>query len=70
MRTIRHGNSELLFRKSSYSNGSGECVEVADVATGGTAVRDSKFLDGEVLKFPASAWASFVQNVKGDGFIA
>ncbi|MER7836299.1 DUF397 domain-containing protein [Streptomyces sp. NPDC096040] len=55
--------STAVWRKSSYSNGSGgECVEVAVTHPGAVIpVRDSK-RDGEgpVLLFPAPAWAAFV----------
>ncbi len=40
------------FRKSTYSNDQGACVEVADLPTGGQAVRDSKLGDDSpVLTF-------------------
>ncbi|MFG2116219.1 DUF397 domain-containing protein [Streptomyces sp. NPDC048718] len=57
--------------KSSYSDTGGNCVEVATnlVASRGVVpVRDSKDLAGPVLDVPASAFASFVAGVKGDGF--
>ncbi|MEU8544128.1 DUF397 domain-containing protein [Streptomyces sp. NPDC048717] len=57
--------------KSSYSDTGGACVEVAAnlVASRGIVpVRDSKDLAGPVLDVSASAFASFVAGVKGDGF--
>ncbi|GAA3392721.1 DUF397 domain-containing protein [Streptomyces roseoviridis] len=54
-----------VWRKSSYSNGSGgECVEVASDIPGLVPVRDSKRPDGPVLLLAATAWAPFVASVK------
>jgi hypothetical protein len=48
----------LDWRKASYSNGSGNCVEVAGVASM-VLVRDTKNRDGGTLTFTATAWQSF-----------
>ena len=51
------------WRKASYSNGSGQCVETA--SNGGTvAVRDTTNRDGRTLTFPADAWRAFAAKVK------
>jgi hypothetical protein len=56
----------VRWRKSSYSNGNGgECVELA-VQPLVTAVRDSKNPDGDVLAFPAKAFAAFLTRLKTD----
>lgn len=60
--------NELVFHKSSYSNGQGECIEVADVPTGGAAVRDSKDTQGPVLRFTAGGWSAFVAGVHAGEF--
>ncbi|MGW3305431.1 DUF397 domain-containing protein [Streptomyces sp. NPDC001073] len=53
--------STAVWRKSSYSNGSGgDCVEVRDDLPGLVPVRDSKVPHGPALLIPASAWAPFV----------
>ncbi|MGG2458270.1 DUF397 domain-containing protein [Streptomyces sp. RGM 3693] len=52
------------FRKSSYSNQEGACVEVAPTITGGHAVRDSKNLAGPHLVFPSDAWGAFTKALK------
>ncbi|MEV0266477.1 DUF397 domain-containing protein [Streptomyces sp. NPDC050617] len=52
------------WHKSSYSNGSQSCVEVADECPGVVPVRDSKNPDGPTLIFTADAWAAFVSEVK------
>jgi hypothetical protein len=52
--------------KSSYSGGANtECVEAAHLAQG-IAIRDSKNPDGPILRFPAPAWAAFLDAVRRD----
>ena len=53
------------WRKSSRSNGGGNCVEMALHGRGTSAVRDSKLGGASpVLPFTADAWASFLQDIK------
>ncbi|MBO3676637.1 DUF397 domain-containing protein [Streptomyces sp. NEAU-YJ-81] len=47
------------FRKSSYSNGTQECVEVATNVPGTVAIRDSNNPGGPILRFTPAAWADF-----------
>ncbi|MFE2181548.1 DUF397 domain-containing protein [Streptomyces sp. NPDC059455] len=49
----------FVFRKSSYSNGKEECVEVATNVPGTVAIRDSKDPEGPMLRFAPAAWAAF-----------
>jgi hypothetical protein len=59
--------STPIWRKSSYSNGTGgECVEVATLPTG-TAIRDSKSPNGPTLTLPRNTWTEFVRAVQGAG---
>jgi hypothetical protein len=60
--------SGLLWRKSSYSNGQANCVEIAALGGGRTTVvvRDSKAPGGSALTFCAQAWQQFAYNVRGD----
>ena len=51
---------ELVWRKSSYSGGNGECVEVA--ATAQVLVRDSKNPAGPILAFDHLAWRAFLTS--------
>ncbi|GAA4939385.1 DUF397 domain-containing protein [Streptomyces caelestis] len=52
--------SEFVFVKSSYSNTSGECVEVALNVPETVVVRDSKdSADGPILRLAPQAWARF-----------
>lgn len=55
---------KMEFRKSSYSNAQGNCVEVAGLPDGGFAVRDSKHEDSPVLTFSRAEWAEFIQGVR------
>jgi len=50
---------ERNWRKASYSNGQGDCVEVADAARA-VLVRDTKDRDGATLAFSADAWHRFL----------
>lgn len=57
----------LAWRKSGYSIGNGDCVEVA--ATRGTiAVRDSKDPVGPVVEYPVGAWHEFLATARRGGF--
>lgn len=57
------GDEKLFYTKSSYSNGSGDCVEVAVRGTGNRVVRDSKAIDGPTIDFTPSQWAAFMQDL-------
>jgi hypothetical protein len=52
-----------VWRKSSYSNPSGNCVEAAEVP-GGVAMRNSRFPDGPALVFTGAEWTAFLRGVK------
>jgi hypothetical protein len=51
------------WRKASFSNGSGACVETASNA-GTVAVRDTTNRDGGTLTFSAQAWQAFADGLK------
>lgn len=61
---------ELIWRKASFSgNQPGQnCVEVADLADGGRAVRDSKNPAGGVLQFTPGEWTAFTKGVRAGEF--
>ena len=51
------------WRKASYSNGSGNCVEVADTARV-VLVRDTTDRDGGTLTFTGAAWRAFLGTLR------
>jgi hypothetical protein len=56
------GTAGSWWRKSSYSGGDNNCVEVG--ATGaGIAVRDSKNPDSDALAFAAGTWRAFTVDL-------
>ncbi|WP_316529317.1 DUF397 domain-containing protein [Kitasatospora brasiliensis] len=61
-----HDPTGAKWRKSTYSNGGGGCIEVDDACPG--RVRDSKDPNGPALTFAAEAWDSFVAAVRGGEF--
>jgi Domain of unknown function (DUF397) len=54
---------DKTWRKSSYSGGQGNCVEVCARQAGTVSVRDSK-QPGPELTVSDQAWSRFVQAVK------
>ena len=58
--------SDVQWRKSTYSEAHGNCVELAP-AGGGFAVRDSKNPDGPVLRPVAGDWPAFLTTVSAGG---
>jgi hypothetical protein len=55
------------WRKSSYSNPSGNCLEAAMVSKG-VAVRNSRFPEGPALVFTGAEWDAFLRGVKDGDF--
>jgi hypothetical protein len=56
--------TQATWRKSSFSGGAGNCVEVAGSLPGAVGVRDSKNPDGQPLVFTTLAWRTFADKVK------
>jgi hypothetical protein len=52
------------YRKSSYSGGNNNCVEVATNLPGVVAVRDSKNPAGPTLAFTPEEWRTFLDSIK------
>jgi hypothetical protein len=58
-----HDLTGAKWRKSSTSGAEHDCVEVAELPSGGRAVRDSKNPERAPLCFTASEWAAFREGV-------
>ncbi|MEC4017688.1 DUF397 domain-containing protein [Streptomyces sp. H27-D2] len=58
----------LEFRKSSFSTGDRECVEVALNSPHGVAIRDSKTPDGPTIRIAPHAWGDFGSAVASGHF--
>lgn len=56
------------WRKSTFTNNTGACVEVADLDGGHHAVRDSKDPASPALMFTAAGWAAFTVGVRAGEF--
>lgn len=54
----------VQWRKSRFSNPSGNCVEIARLSDQQIAVRDSRHPGGPALIFTSAAWAAFVQAIQ------
>ncbi|RKN35863.1 DUF397 domain-containing protein [Streptomyces hoynatensis] len=63
---MKSNSRPMAWRKSSYSNGRANCVEVADGVPGVVPVRDSKVPGGPQLAVNAGAWSAFVASLKSD----
>ena len=59
---VEAGTAGIWWRKSSYSGGDNNCVEVGTTGAG-VAVRDSKNLRGDALDFGADAWQAFTGSL-------
>ena len=56
------------WRKSSRSDGSDNCVEVAQADDNAVGVRDSKNPTGPVLEFDPTSWRDFISALCAGGF--
>ncbi len=57
-----------VWRKSRRSNPSGNCVEIAMLAGGAVAVRNSRHPDGPALVFTRSDWDAFLGGAQDGDF--
>jgi Domain of unknown function (DUF397) len=56
------------WRKSSYCDTGGQCVEVAQIGTA-HLLRDSQNPDGGYLAFGGQAWAAFLSDIKDGAYV-
>ena len=68
MITQRPELARTAWRASSYSAASGNCVEVAQLASGHRAVRDSKNPVGPVLTCTLAQWFAFTTGARAEQF--
>jgi hypothetical protein len=62
-------NQAATWRKSSYSEGANNCVEITDELPGWIGVRDSKLgPDSPILVFTHAEWAAFTAAVHSNEF--
>ena len=65
---IRDDFARVTWKKSTRSNGSGDCVEMARLLDGMVGVRDSKNPAGAVLAVSGTAWSTFLMALKAGEF--
>jgi hypothetical protein len=63
MNTQQFTVSPGSWRKSSYCDTGGQCIEVAPAGTS-RLVRDSKNPDGSCLALSARAWTAFIRGIR------
>jgi hypothetical protein len=61
-------DDNLMWLKSTFSSGNGQCVECAHLSDGDMAVRDTKNRSGVVLRFTADEWKAFLAGVRSGEF--
>jgi hypothetical protein len=58
----------VAWRKSRYSNPSGNCVEAAQLPAGAVALRNSRYPDGPALVFTRAEWDAFLLGARDGDF--
>ncbi|MEU4409944.1 DUF397 domain-containing protein [Streptosporangium sp. NPDC023963] len=58
----------VVWRKSHFSNPSGNCVELAELPDGSVAMRNSRDPEGPALIYTRREAGDFVRGVKGGEF--
>ncbi|POX37820.1 DUF397 domain-containing protein [Streptomyces sp. Ru73] len=60
--------ADARWRKSSKSLSTGDCVQVAELAGGAVAVRDSRHPERGDLRFTPQEWTAFCAGVRDGEF--
>ncbi|MGV9664600.1 DUF397 domain-containing protein [Nocardia niigatensis] len=60
--------SNLLWRKSTFSNPSGNCVEMAPMSDGQVAVRNSRDPEGSLIVYTRPEIDAFLRGAKSGEF--
>jgi hypothetical protein len=58
----------VAWKKSSFSNPNGNCVELAELPDGGVAVRNSRHPQGPALVYTPAEISAFVAGAKAGEF--
>ncbi|MGH3159799.1 MAG: DUF397 domain-containing protein [Streptosporangiaceae bacterium] len=65
--TTHRNPTQHGWRKSSYSNNGGNCVEIQALSHATLAVRDSTDPTGLSLRFTPAEWNTFTRSIKNTG---
>ena len=68
LRDPLHVQRSLIWRKSTASNPSGNCVELAELTGGDIAMRNSRHPLGATLIYTRAEIAEFLDGVRGGEF--
>ena len=60
--------TQQAWRKSSHSDGTSACIEVAPTPDGGASIRDSKDPRGAILTFSSREWQAFLDGARDGEF--
>jgi hypothetical protein len=65
---VHFPTTAIHWRKSTISNPSGNCVELAELDDGGIAVRNSRHPAGPTLVYTRAEISAFIRGVRGGEF--
>lgn len=65
---VHLNEQNLIWRKASASNPTGNCVELAKLSNGEIAVRNSRFPDGSVVVYTRAEIAAFLDGARAGEF--
>jgi hypothetical protein len=65
---VHPASTGLRWRKATASNPHGNCVELAELAGGDIAVRNSRFPGGPMIVYTRAEIAAFIAGVRGGEF--